>query len=499
MAGLVLETKQVPTKDLSVFHKNPRVGNVEAIAESLSHNGQYKAIVVNLGSKTGRENEILCGNHTYLAARRLGWDQIEASLVDVDDELATTIVLADNKTADLGEYEEALLAELFQSLPSSAGTGYTDQEMSLLIAEAEGAVDHQQAQKTLDDYRSGMPVAAEGEESEEGEGTGRSTAQILLDTEGEDKKEDAARRGAARPDVSSDDEEEPYDAIAELHVLLELKETDTYKGDNAWGIPELREDMLMEELPKDLITWGGHEATPDDGRKWFLYNYSLGGRKGLPPDRSILCFYTYDHKFEQWWSLPAYYTAKHMGAGFKNAVVPDFSFYYSETRAHHLWSVYKAQWLGRFFQESGMRVAPRLQFDYTDPNTLEIALLGIPRGCPILFTSIQNVEDEAKNIGPYSKLLKDALDEIKPKTLVVYGGPPGFRVADAAKWKGNIVKVPNYAAVRRNTVFDKKDGGAKMSASKRKQLKEKLAEEMGVTAEPSEREREYLMDEKGEY
>ena len=258
--------------------------------------------------------------------------------------------------------------------------------------------------------------------------------------------------------------------------------------------------MLLEELPPNLTTWGGHEATPDDGRKWFLYNYSLGGRKGLPADRSILCFYTYDHKFEQWWSLPAYYTAKHMGAGFTAAVVPDFSFYYTESRAQHLWSVYKAQWLGRFFQESGMRVAPRLQFDYTDPNTLEIALLGIPRKCPILFTSIQNVEDEAKNLPPYSKLLKAALDEIQPKTLVVYGGPPGFRVADAAKWDGEIIKVPNYAAVRRNTVFDKKDGGAKMTASQRKKLKAKLAAEMGVSETPAtERDKEAMLDEQGEY
>ena len=215
--------------------------------------------------------------------------------------------------------------------------------------------------------------------------------------------------------------------------------------------------MLLQNLPPNLQTWGGHEATPDNGKDWFFYNYSLGGTKGLPFDRTILAFNTYDEKFEMFWELPAYYVSKMRASGIQAAVVPDFSFYYTQPRVVHLWNVYRAQWLGRFFQEAGMKVIPRLQFDYNDPDSLDIALRGIPQNCPILATSQQNVEDKA-NEPKITKHLDEALAIIKPKTVLYYSGPPGKRCMEATKYKGKVVYLDNYAAVRRNTVFDKADG-----------------------------------------
>jgi len=114
----------VPVGELKTFRRNPRRGDVAAIADSLGRWGQYRPIVVNAGSVTGRRNEVLAGNHTLLAARSLGWESIDCSVVDVDEETAAAIVLADNRLADLGEYASEDLFALLSSLDDLTGTGY---------------------------------------------------------------------------------------------------------------------------------------------------------------------------------------------------------------------------------------------------------------------------------------------------------------------------------------------------------------------------------------
>jgi ParB-like chromosome segregation protein Spo0J len=78
------------------------VGSFPRLLTRLRVRGQYRPIVVNVGTHTGRPLEVLAGNHTLQAAMSLGWEQIEATTVDVDDEDAAQIVLADNRLADLG-------------------------------------------------------------------------------------------------------------------------------------------------------------------------------------------------------------------------------------------------------------------------------------------------------------------------------------------------------------------------------------------------------------
>jgi DNA modification methylase len=130
-----LEVSAVPLTVLQPYHKNPRRGDTKAIADSLRTNGQYRPIVVNLGTRTGRENEILAGNHTYFAAEQLRWSTIQVSTVDVDDVGAARIVAADNRTADLGSYDNLVLAELLAGLPDLEGTGYSDNELKALTEE----------------------------------------------------------------------------------------------------------------------------------------------------------------------------------------------------------------------------------------------------------------------------------------------------------------------------------------------------------------------------
>lgn len=118
--------------DLQVFAGNPRRGAVEAIAGSLAKHGQYRPIVVNAGTHTGRRNEVLAGNHTLLAARQLGWGHIDAAIIDVDDDTARSIVAADNRLADLGDYDDTALYELLSSVEDLEGTGYTNSDLEAL-------------------------------------------------------------------------------------------------------------------------------------------------------------------------------------------------------------------------------------------------------------------------------------------------------------------------------------------------------------------------------
>lgn len=128
-----IDYKKLPVTDLSTFENNPRRGDVAKIAESLEVRGQYRPIVVNRGTYTGRAMEVLAGNHTLAAARELGWETIDVGIVDVDEQTARSIVVADNRLADLGDYDEKALAELLDGL-DSIGTGYTDAEIDALVA-----------------------------------------------------------------------------------------------------------------------------------------------------------------------------------------------------------------------------------------------------------------------------------------------------------------------------------------------------------------------------
>lgn len=138
-------TQDLLVGELSPYHRNPRRGNIDAIAESLQVNGQYRAIVVNVGTHTGRPLEVLAGNHTLAAAKQLGWSTITATTVDVDDLAAARIVAADNRTADLGGYDDQVLADLLQQLADDDmgldGTGYTDDALEALLALNAGPVD----------------------------------------------------------------------------------------------------------------------------------------------------------------------------------------------------------------------------------------------------------------------------------------------------------------------------------------------------------------------
>jgi site-specific DNA-methyltransferase (adenine-specific) len=124
-----LAALRVPIADLRPFERNPRRGDLDAIRRSLETHGQYRPIVARQGT-----GEVLAGNHTLVAAVELGWTEIAATFVEVDDDQAARIVLVDNRTADRGGYDDAELAALLRSLEGGLeGTGWAPGELDRLL------------------------------------------------------------------------------------------------------------------------------------------------------------------------------------------------------------------------------------------------------------------------------------------------------------------------------------------------------------------------------
>lgn len=130
---------------------NPRKGDTEAVAASLARFGQRKPIVVRASDRT-----IVAGNHTWMAAKSLGWAEIAAVLVDDDEATAKAFALADNRTAELGTYDEALLLDLIRSV------GEVDPSLLLDTGWSEDAV-----RDLVDRIDPGLPDAPPADEAPE--------------------------------------------------------------------------------------------------------------------------------------------------------------------------------------------------------------------------------------------------------------------------------------------------------------------------------------------
>jgi len=134
-----LNVKNVPIDTVQTHPQNVRQGDVGAIAESLSLHGQYRPIVVQ--KSTGY---ILAGNHTWKAAKSLGWTKIAVTVVDVDDEQAKRILLVDNRANDLATYDDNSLAEILKELASTEtaleGTGFDGDDLDDLLFRLNGTL-----------------------------------------------------------------------------------------------------------------------------------------------------------------------------------------------------------------------------------------------------------------------------------------------------------------------------------------------------------------------
>lgn len=429
---LDLATVVVGIDTVKPYAKNPRLGNIDAIAQSLKKNKQYRPIVVQKSTNT-----ILAGNHTWRAAKHLGWEDIAVVFVDVDDERAKRIVIADNRTADLGTYDPELLAEIMESLPDVEGTGYTEQDRQILLDAVLNNTE--EAATVIDDVLTAPTLIS------------RTPEELKRDQIREEVTSGGSVGGVSRPDFTQPEDEglqQFDDHSSELRGVLQIREDALWPTSNKWGYPELRDDMLAtEEDVPTLQTWVSKNVTPDDGMSHYLYNYNLGSSVGIPYDRTVLGFYTHDEKFEGWWASPASYLAKAINAGVKVMVVPDFS---TVAGSENDWTdgglppivnalnIYRSLWLGRFFQEAGIKVIPNLKGSWPYQWEMYAKYSQMPVGMPVAILQIQtfNAKDE-RDLRYQENVFKQVFTITKPGILYVYTGLPGERFVQRMSAKYN--------------------------------------------------------------
>jgi len=126
-----LESLAIDIDKLTFLEGNPRKGDIEAVAKSYKQFGQRKPIVAT------KDYVVIAGNHQLAAARQLGWDRIAVVITDDDELTAKAFALADNRTAELGSYDDDLLADLLSEVSSVPelmdSTGFTEDDLFDLI------------------------------------------------------------------------------------------------------------------------------------------------------------------------------------------------------------------------------------------------------------------------------------------------------------------------------------------------------------------------------
>lgn len=130
-----LKVETVPVERLSTHPRNARHGDVGAIAASLTEFGQFRPLVVQ--RSTGH---IIAGNHTYRALTANGVKHAQVTYLDVDDETALRILIADNRTSDLATNDLDALMDILSELHADGkltGTGYDGDDLDDLLRDLE--------------------------------------------------------------------------------------------------------------------------------------------------------------------------------------------------------------------------------------------------------------------------------------------------------------------------------------------------------------------------
>lgn len=424
----VTATKTVPIVQLKMYYRNPNRGDTSAIMESIKRSGQFRPVVVNVGNFTGRKNEILAGNHTYMAMRKLGREEILASFVDVDDEQAARIVLADNETAAKGRTDDTIVADLLQSLPDYIGTGYTEAEVDAIFADLEEQADEAEKAAAKD--------AAEREAARD-------------DPEYQEPDEYA--------DDFADEREEPDDENMTT-IKESLPDNQKYRT-GYWGIPSLREDMLMrpEDMPEKLDSWSGSATAnwPDEDQ-WWLYNWRVDSTSGMRDlTKIIVSFYTYDQHFENWFWYPHKFAKKLQKAGVKYLVTPNYSIWDNDSRFMWLWALYRSRYVGRYMQEAGVKIIPDILLSSDRKFNDEHIIASLPKKCPMLSFQFQTNMDgvlrpdkagaDAATPEEIEDIISDwqnVLDKVKPQGILLYSNDEGYKFfRDNVTYKGKVFYV----------------------------------------------------------
>ena len=105
--------------------------NVDEVAASLAEFGQHAPLVVQRST-----NRVLVGNGRLEAMKALGWTEALVMYVDDDNITAVRRALADNRTAELAEWDDDVLAQVLREVGDLPVPGWNEDEIAAILAEA---------------------------------------------------------------------------------------------------------------------------------------------------------------------------------------------------------------------------------------------------------------------------------------------------------------------------------------------------------------------------
>jgi DNA modification methylase len=131
-----MKTERVPIGSVQFDPANVRrhgEKNLDAIKASLSRFGQQKPIVVDA------DGIVRAGNGTLMAAKALGWPEVTIVRTSLKGAEATAYAIADNRTAELAEWDDDGLAQTLAALQIedeelAKATGFDDADIDAMLA-----------------------------------------------------------------------------------------------------------------------------------------------------------------------------------------------------------------------------------------------------------------------------------------------------------------------------------------------------------------------------
>lgn len=123
-----LETIYIPIRDLEPHPKNAKQHDIPTLRSSIRRFGQYRTIVVQKPTGARKKHRVLAGHGTWYAMREEGLETIACNVRDVDDETALRIVAIDNRSTELGGWDDEALVAMLGSLPDLDDTGYSQRD-----------------------------------------------------------------------------------------------------------------------------------------------------------------------------------------------------------------------------------------------------------------------------------------------------------------------------------------------------------------------------------
>jgi ParB-like chromosome segregation protein Spo0J len=146
-----MKLEKIKISELSCDPANARKHperNIETIVASLKRFGQQKPIVID------SSNVVRAGNGTLEAARSMGWTEIDCVRTALKGSDAIAYAIADNRTAELAEWDDDVLAASLNGLLADDpdllnAAGFSDEELGTLLGEI-GDIPELKAKPVLD-------------------------------------------------------------------------------------------------------------------------------------------------------------------------------------------------------------------------------------------------------------------------------------------------------------------------------------------------------------